>query len=289
MNKLTIPKDLVRIGWCTDIHLDVLERYEIRDFARSIAKKEYDLVLLTGDISTFDNLKQDLAEMDPFMNCPVFFTLGNHDYYGTSLDFAGEEVKNWEFKNMLHLPSQGPIELVGFNTHLVGVDNLYDGGSGNPRAEMSLMDFAVIWDFVAKSWKDRKQTMKDFAYESNMHMWREALAVMQPETNVNHHTIIACHVPPFAAASLHRGKQASDDSLPFFSNQMLGNEILRMADHWKGSRYTSISGHTHAKAVYQTKHPNVLCRVGGARYGTPEIQPELQLHRDGTLVSFDEK
>ena len=75
----------MRLAWATDVHLDFLSSTEIDTFADRIAALSPDSVLLSGDISTAPRLDADLERLAGRLERPIFFVLGNHDFYGGSV------------------------------------------------------------------------------------------------------------------------------------------------------------------------------------------------------------
>ena len=70
-----------RVAWLTDIHLDFLQPPEVDAFWDAVAAANPDAVLLGGDVAEAPTVIQFLEQMACRLSCPVFFVLGNHDYY----------------------------------------------------------------------------------------------------------------------------------------------------------------------------------------------------------------
>ena len=74
---------MARIAWLTDLHLDFIEPdTAIADFCRSVADCPSDVVLVGGDISTAASLEAHLRQLEAAVQRPIYFVLGNHDFYG---------------------------------------------------------------------------------------------------------------------------------------------------------------------------------------------------------------
>jgi predicted MPP superfamily phosphohydrolase len=74
----------MRLAWLTDIHLNFVDRKQRRRFLGSISEQA-DVVALSGDIGESHNVSQYLREMDEVNQKPVYFVLGNHDFYKGSI------------------------------------------------------------------------------------------------------------------------------------------------------------------------------------------------------------
>lgn len=117
----------MRLAWLTDIHLDHGPLGDI----------DADGLLVTGDISNSCSLQMHLAELA--QRTPLYFVLGNHDYYGSSITGVRQQVPQWA-GSWLH--QDGPITLGEWQ--LVGVDGWGDGRIGNAETPVFLNDFLLI-------------------------------------------------------------------------------------------------------------------------------------------------
>src|SRR5688572_22159487 len=73
----------MHLAWLTDIHLNFLEDDARRDFAAAVAATGADGVVVTGDIAEAESLVPMLEELAEVVARPVWFVLGNHDFYGS--------------------------------------------------------------------------------------------------------------------------------------------------------------------------------------------------------------
>ena len=71
----------MRVVWATDIHLNFLRPQERSSFYTSIRAKEPDAVFVTGDIAEAPSLRILLDEMRKAVEVPLYFVLGNHDFF----------------------------------------------------------------------------------------------------------------------------------------------------------------------------------------------------------------
>lgn len=74
----------MRYAWMTDIHLEFLQDHEAISFVEKIAGQKFDGLFMTGDISTAERLEFHLRLFGERCRTPVYFVLGNHDYYGVA-------------------------------------------------------------------------------------------------------------------------------------------------------------------------------------------------------------
>ena len=71
----------MRLAWATDVHLNFLEPPAIRRFLDALVADAPDAVVITGDLSEAPELEDHLAMIEAQIEVPVWFVLGNHDYY----------------------------------------------------------------------------------------------------------------------------------------------------------------------------------------------------------------
>jgi predicted MPP superfamily phosphohydrolase len=110
-----------KIAWITDSHLNFLEKPEREVFYTQI--KEFDVsgVLITGDIAESKNICSLLNEFSTNLNQPIYFVLGNHDYYFSNVvDVRAKIQQACSLNKNLKWLGQGDIIQLNESTVLVG-------------------------------------------------------------------------------------------------------------------------------------------------------------------------
>ena len=74
----------MRLAWATDIHLNFLTSIDRSRFLDSI-NEQADALVVSGDIAESNSLGEVLRQMDAVLDMPVYFVLGNHDFYRGSV------------------------------------------------------------------------------------------------------------------------------------------------------------------------------------------------------------
>lgn len=82
----------MKIAWVTDIHLNFLESAEREGFYRDIVATNSNAVLVSGDIAEAPTVSDILEEMAQHIAKPIYFVLGNHDYYQSSVKNVKQKV-----------------------------------------------------------------------------------------------------------------------------------------------------------------------------------------------------
>ena len=255
----------MRLAWATDIHLDFARPEVYSAFLDSLASDDCDAVLITGDIGEAGTWKRHVAAIETRAAKPVWFVLGNHDYYRSSIAGvrAGARDKGW-------LPGRGVV-LLSEETALVGHDGWADGRLGDyVGSRVMLNDYLLIADLVSPSRFVRQARMRELADEAAAHFRHWIPAAAQRRRRI----LVATHVPPFRDACWHEGRISDDEWLPHFSCAAVGDALLDAADTYPEHEFTVLCGHTHGSG-YVRMRPNLEVFTGGAEYGDPIVQRVL--------------
>jgi predicted MPP superfamily phosphohydrolase len=116
----------MRLAWLTDIHLNFVDAVNRRHFLETI-ESQADSFAISGDIAESPSIIGVLTEMKEILQKPIYFVLGNHDFYRGSIEKTrGEVAKLAEQCELLtYLTATGVVEL-SRQTALVGHDGWAD-------------------------------------------------------------------------------------------------------------------------------------------------------------------
>ena len=251
--------------WTNDIHLEFLDDRKRRSFLRKLDRSDADCILIAGDIGQAPSIVSYLEEMEAILRRPIYFVLGNHDYYHGSIASTRASVRTLVTRSRwLRWVSETGVTRLTEKTALIGHDGWGDGRLGDYSSSgVELNDFLLIEELSGLSRGERLQRIGALGDEAARHL-KKAL----PEALRSDHVVVLTHVPPFAEAAWHEGRHSGPDWLPFFSCKAAG-DVLRtaMEDH-PDKRMTVLCGHTHGGGVSQIL-PNLVAYTGAARYGHP--------------------
>ena len=258
-----------RIAWLTDIHLDFLDAYEIDAFCQDIASTDFDAALIGGDIGNAKTTKGLLTLLERRLQRPIYFVLGNHDFYGGSI--AGVRAAMAELCTASHwlrwLAASGPIAL-SETTGLVGHGCWADGRLGNAaRSRVQFNDYFYIEEFIGLSQRQRFARLNALGDECAEHV-RLALSAALARFQ---HVLLLAHVPPFREACWYQGRTSGDEFLPHVACSVAGDAMVGIMRRYSGCDLTVLCGHTHGSGEVHVL-PNLLVKTGGAEYGRPRIQ-----------------
>jgi len=279
----------VHVAWATDIHLDFLADPQVLAFAELLAESKPEAVVLSGDLSHAETLEHHLRLLAQGIRCPIYFVLGNHDYYGSSIAAVREAVGDLCARKprLRWLPACGVVAL-SEQTAMVGVDGWADARLGDPDdTPVILNDFIHIED-LADTLDPRVRATPVLLRTTSraaLHAKLRALgdeeaarcrALVESALASHQHVVVVTHVPPFADACWHDGKRSDPDWLPYFSCAAVGDTLRSLAQQHPTRSLTVLCGHTHGAGEAQIE-PNLRVLTGGAVYRRPQLQQLLEL------------
>ena len=258
-----------RFAWLTDIHLNHVTPERERQFLRELAANEPDGVLIGGDVSESMELVPHLKRIAATLACPVYFVLGNHDYYFSSIHRVRHVVSQLcrEVPRLIWLNEAGVVELAP-GVGLVGCDGWADGKLGDyVTSSVMLNDYLLIEELKELTPGERWETLKWLADAE-----AEIVARVLPEALEKFpHAVLLTHVPPFRESCWHEGRISNDEWLPHFSSKIMGDAILAVMQQHPNHQLTVLCGHTHSPGECRPRD-NVTVFTGGATYGAPAVQ-----------------
>lgn len=267
---------MIRVAWCNDIHLDFLDGDAVDRFLQSVNDESADVVLVGGDISTARQITDHLRRMEQLIEAPVFFVLGNHDFYHGAIGDVRRRVADLcEQSRKLHWLNRTGVYPLSAETALVGHDGWGDAREGDYLASpVEISDFFLIEDLIGRP-RDRQglvRFLRDLGDEAAAHF----RAVLPEALSSHHHVVLLTHVPPFREATWYDGRISDDNWLPYFCGKAAGDVLKEVMSARPGARLTVLCGHTHGEGEADIL-PNLRVLTGGARYGQPRIQSPLEL------------
>src|SRR6185369_998141 len=151
------PAPVSRLAWATDVHLNFLGAAAIDAFCETILAGRPDALLLTGDIAEAPSLERLLLRVADNVRIPVYFVLGNHDFYRGSIAAVRRSMQGLSTRSpyLRWLPAAGVVELSP-GVALVGHDGWSDGRFGDwDRSPVMLNDYLLIDELAFREKADR--------------------------------------------------------------------------------------------------------------------------------------
>jgi len=262
----------MRLAWLTDIHLNFLTPTDRRAFAATVAATGADGVVITGDIAEAASVEPALDELAEVVGRPVWFVLGNHDFYGGSVGGVRERARRLTGRHpwLRWLPACGPVRL-GDRLALVGHDGWGDARLGRgAESPVELSDFFLIEDLVQRPAR-RTAVLRTLGDDAAAHLARDVADALRWAR----HVLVATHVPPFRDACWHEGRISDDDWLPFFTCAAAGDALRAAMAARPDAAMTVLCGHTHGAGEAMIL-ANLRVWTGGADYGAPVVQRVIE-------------
>jgi len=266
---------MARIAWLTDIHLNFVPLLEIAAFAAQIRAQFPDAILISGDIGEAPSLVAYLRLLDELLPMPMYFVLGNHDFYGGSIEAVRAQVTalSQEGHFLRWLSAGGVVELAP-NTALIGHDGWADGRLGDfANSDVLLSDYVVI-DELKRLPLDELLTRLNRLGDEAAAYFREWLPLA---CKSHRNVIVLTHVPPFRDACWYDGEISDDNFLPHFASLSTGEALRAVMEAHPDNQCTVLCGHTHGGGEVQIL-PNLRVLTGSAEYGICKIESVFEVH-----------
>lgn len=253
----------MKLVWVSDIHLNFVK--DATPFYEDIKSRSPDVVVISGDIAESNGVVSYIERMELHLGVPVYFVLGNHDFYGSSV----AEVKR-SVKHIGHLGSKQIVPLSS-STALVGVDGWGDCRNGDYESSRLIMsDWLYIKELNTEYLKgsdELKRVLQRLADSDAKKLQRRVRRAIDSGFK---RIIIVSHVPPFEDACLNAGRKSTPGGLCFFSSKILGTTIKPIAKQNPNIDFLWLCGHTHSKIDLHVL-PNLLVRVAQSEYYYPTV------------------
>jgi len=279
-----------RIAWLTDLHLNFAGEDAVPRLATAIEECGPDAIVIggdTGEAPSFATYLQGLAER---LARPIYFVLGNHDYYYGSIHEVRERARRLSRGNEhLHwLPDVGAVPLTE-TAALVGHGGWADGRCGSFHdSEVLLNDYLLIRELRNAVELDRDRAEGPVTSCGDLHRLLSRLNALGDEAADHFRRVlpdvleryssvyVVTHVPPFREACWHEGLVSDKQWLPHFTCQAVGEVLREFMEGRLQCRMTVLCGHTHSPGRARLL-PNLEVFTGGAEYGKPAVQRVLEV------------
>jgi Icc protein len=274
--------------WATDVHFDHVGHNAALEFGRSLKREHPGSagLIVTGDIAEGPTVLRALEDLARGFESPLYFVLGNHDYYRSSFSKVDQQLSDHLQTShaSIHWLRSRPIWFrePPNGIVLLGNGGFYDGRFGDPNTPLQLNDFTQIEELFSAQDESRKTLFSTIAARADG-LTCELSSQMDDALSKGVTTmVVATHVPPFQDAAFHAGQPSDGTWAPFFSSRTMGDMLLSKAERFPSTHITVLCGHTHGSGRFAPRE-NLEVITGGARYGAPEIAGRLQISTGAVL------
>lgn len=278
-----------RFVWITDIHFSALDDEKIQSYCDQILRCQPDGILLTGDISDSSTSDQYLTQLATALKVPIYFVLGNHDFYGSSFDQVQIQMQHLchHVPHLFWLNASDPLPLTA-DTGVIG-HNAWNDAQGNTFLTTGglISDYLGVQDLAQSISNDVKVRWRVLIANQGKEPLQRKLqalgvdiatilrAKLLSALSQYRHVILLTHFPPFTELNLHHG-QIWIDWQPHIVCQALGQMIHEVMAQFPDHQLLALCGHVHEIGARWIL-PNVLALSGGVCVGEPGIQRVLEL------------
>lgn len=255
--------------WLTDLHLDAADSDLREQFFYELQEMPADFLLVGGDIGDGPLALQFLTELQKKSQKPVYFILGNHDYYGLSIDVQRLRAQKVADANpeLCYLTKHGVVSLSS-RTALIGHDGWADAREGKfLLSSVCLRDYFEIEDLKGRSSIELQEKLQELGQESAF----EAEAKLRAALLTHQRVIFITHAPPFRSVCLYEGRMTDDLWAPHFVNKAMGDMLNRVMQEHPEKECLVLAGHSHHEAEAEIL-PNLTVKVAHSTYGKPTYE-----------------
>ena len=183
------------LAWATDIHLDHCSGKALDAFIGEIQEAAPDALVLGGDISSGAHLYRHLWSFE-LLEIPVYFVLGNHDAYTTSIEescaIASEVSRESEWLH--YLPDVGVVPLTE-GACLIGHGCWADARAGSwTKSNVMINDYVLIQELAPLRYHRHllRQRLEELGDEA-----ADWFSKTLPKTEGYQEIVVVTHVPPW--------------------------------------------------------------------------------------------
>ena len=253
--------------WISDAHLDAIETP--KPFFELIQAHTPDLLLIGGDLANGHETDRLLKEIDRLFSIPIYFVLGNHDFYTRSIEKTKEEVgKLSAHSQHLHYLSHEEVIALSNKVALVGDDGWADGRAGCfATSNVMLNDYILIQELKYLTPYQREKKLNELGDESAQKIAHKVGLALKAFDQV----ILLTHVPPFREVSFYGDTPSDDNWAPHFVNKAAGMRLKALMEKNPTKHLLVLAGHTHTGVDVEIL-PNLRVLTGESLLRFPSIQ-----------------
>ncbi|MFO0904647.1 MAG: metallophosphoesterase [Pirellulales bacterium] len=259
----------MRLAWLTDIHLNFCSLAAYDELIDQIEQTRPDALVVTGDIAEAHSVVPSLERLDRSLRLPLYFVLGNHDFYFGSMAEVRRHVADLsrQRERLVYLSRRGPIRLAP-QVGLIGHDGWADARYGDyVNSAVMLNDYRLIRELAPFDKASRQRALRSLGDEAAAHV----RSVLPDALALYRRVVFATHVPPLLEACWHEGRLSDDEWSPHFTCKAIGDALLEIMDQHPRNQLTVLCGHTHGVGECRPRD-NIEIFTGGAAYGAPQVQ-----------------
>ena len=273
-SSISHQKNGLTLAWVTDPHLNFLSPESLESFCGELAGQSVNGLVITGDIAEADTVVPILNKLDQALSFPIYFVLGNHDYYGGNIASIRTQVRQWAASSIRSswMPAAGVIPLTE-RSALIGHGGWGDGQVGDfMGSNIGLNDYLMIEDLRGLPKPELLQSLKILGEEAA----RSLEENLSRSIETYEETILVTHVPPYLESCWYQGQATLNEWTPHFTCGAVGTMLSRLMAEHPEHTLRVYCGHTHNAGVAEIA-PNITVYTGGAEYHSPALLEPMRI------------
>lgn len=259
------------ILWASDTHFNLAKQKNIKKFIDEVNSNSSDMLLITGDISEAPYLHEHLEMLETNIKMPIYFIIGNHDFYHSSIDKTLFKLSKFvdDHPKLKWLTKEGIVEL-NEKTCLIGNENWWDGYYGYNN-QTFLQEFVMRHDYklIEDLKVSKKERVKILQRINNICLNQISNKLNEALTKYDK-IFLAAHVPPFPENCSFSEIALSDEWLFHTCSYSLGILLMNTMKQYPEKQLIVLSGHVHDQSFFQPL-PNLISLTAKASYCKPKI------------------
>lgn len=256
----------MKIAFCSDLHLNFIPKNEIINFANKITDTGCDILLISGDIAESQSLDECLSLLANTFCKPIYYVLGNHCYYKSSIKDTINYCNKYLNTGYLNFMDNRIVKINNEIT-LIGQNIFYDLSVGNLTGDFDIADFDQIKDFKPLMYpKQRLDYFQNKAREDAINLHN----LIEEAVNYSKKIIYLAHPPLDEDISFYGDRKSPSYSIGYFCNKIVGDKLKEMASKYLNIDFLALTGHSHYRASYEVD--NLKMYVAAAKYYEPNIE-----------------
>jgi len=248
----------------SDTHLNFTLPWTQYNFVAQLKEENPDGLILTGDIACGLTIEYFLSFIVKQLKIPIYFVLGNHDFYSRSIKDVYSSITKLcsKYSNLHWMNNIEHLSLKENEVGIIGHDGWYDGRIGNPIYLGYNLDWIMIEEFRKLKSFDEK-----FAFGQNLaNKSTEFLKIKLEKALEIYQTVyILTHMPICKEASRGVGSGLEEFWLPYNVNCNMGKMIEDMMKDRNNQKVIVVCGHVHVASITHVAH-NIECIVQAGKY-----------------------
>ena len=255
-------------AWLSDTHFNMVKEECFVSLVKSIRMSQAQGIWLTGDIAESHDVEKWLLRLSKESEKPVYYVLGNHDYYHSSFARVDQQMKdlNQREEQIFWLDKSEAIWL-NRGTALVGV-----GGWGDARVgdfvgtPIRINDHRLIQEITGHERSVLRAKLQQLGAEMATVLQQKLLLLKEASS-----IWVLTHVPPFEGACWYQGNAGNPQWTPHFVCAAVGDVLDDFARDHPHIDIQVLCGHGHNRGFFQ-KRKNLRTYTAAAEYGNPVVE-----------------